>query len=679
MSLYQGIDGIDSNFANKMQDAFNKKDYQYLKTPYNNSTLGKTLTNLFYGGSTKNMDEGLAQFIIEMAHLDTHLFIQDMEISNINIISNLIYNKIDSFFQEAKFQKNLALETKTDQIIEIFSNIYNERTVFDFLQKHKTKFNEKEVAKLFPLEMKNIIEKAKQEGGAGAAIRKKVQEENLNLVESYNLIIQFLCVTIQESITKELTNIELDGITLQEFILEILSDESIVSVKRQGASRANEGYTLASYSIDTQKLREKVAKYIVDKDNNTSQDNGIIKKITETDVKKILDEGAKDILNQYNLGLKKYLLVVKSNSVAWEYYENNLLASVTQIAIRDWEQQMKPSPVSELYKEIERANNASIHAAEWNKTVVQIENLEKRLTQTNSLSSTDKKEIENIVNKFNKTDKDDAEMIKKMENFFLTQNYAEGINVIKKRLVSKRAGYIANFNGGIGEIFITTIISKIAPKNWDVYQKGSSKNLYGQSAHADITIGDIGIQSKVYEKNNIKLYENTKVTFKLQDALRYLNTTLNVKGQTINEAELQAFRFFLLNNTILKDLDIIDWTDNDFVTALNLRLANFIRYSDGLTDLENIKNNFFIINFNIVPASVIFLRMADMFKEKNTYDRILIDFQNHVDINGLKNYSPSDGEESKYLIKNLLSYLSDSFALFKSFELNLNDIGADIF
>jgi len=31
---------------------------------------------------------------------------------------------------------------------------------------------------------------------------------------------------------------------------------------------------------------------------------------------------------------------------------------------------MKPSPVSELYKEIERANNASIHAAEWNKTVV---------------------------------------------------------------------------------------------------------------------------------------------------------------------------------------------------------------------------------------------------------------------------------------------------------------------
>jgi len=131
------------------------------------------------------------------------------------------------------------------------------------------------------------------------------------------------------------------------------------------------------------------------------------------------------------------------------------------------------------------------------------------------LSSTDKKEIENIVNKFNKTDKDDAEMIKKMENFFLTQNYAEGINVIKKRLVSKRAGYIANFNGGIGEIFITTIISKIAPKNWDVYQKGSSKNLYGQSAHADITIGDIGIQSKVYEKNNIKLYENTKVTFKL--------------------------------------------------------------------------------------------------------------------------------------------------------------------
>jgi hypothetical protein len=33
-----------------------------------------------------------------MGHLDTHKFIEDMEISSINIATNMIYNKIDNFF-----------------------------------------------------------------------------------------------------------------------------------------------------------------------------------------------------------------------------------------------------------------------------------------------------------------------------------------------------------------------------------------------------------------------------------------------------------------------------------------------------------------------------------------------------------------------------------------------------
>jgi len=53
---------------------------------------------LFYGGDASKIDSGLTQFIIEMAHLDTHKFIEDMEISSVNIVTNLIANKIEDFF-----------------------------------------------------------------------------------------------------------------------------------------------------------------------------------------------------------------------------------------------------------------------------------------------------------------------------------------------------------------------------------------------------------------------------------------------------------------------------------------------------------------------------------------------------------------------------------------------------
>jgi len=135
----------------------------------------------------------------------------------------------------------------------------------------------------------------------------------------------------------------------------------------------------------------------------------------------------------------------------------------------------------------------------------------------------------------------------------------------------------------------------------------------------------------------------------------------------------------LLNNTILRELGVIDWTNNDFITSLNLRLANFIRYSDGLTDLGDIKNNFFIINFNIVPASVIFLKMADMFKNKDIYSDLMITFTNNTDYEGLSNYNPNSSEESAYSIGNLLRFLADSNAVFKSFTLDLSELGIEVF
>lgn len=678
MSLYQQLEGDEHLFSDAMKNAYSTKKYNYLTTSYGDSNLGKALTNLFYGGKADNLDSGMTEFIKEMAHLNTQDFIKDMEVSSINIVTSVINNKLESFFQEAKFQKNLALESGDENIIETFSNVYNEKNIFDILQETKEVISEKDVVKLFPKEMQKIIAEAKASSANGSQARQAVKEGSINLSTLYNLILKNIVETIQKEITQELNSVETkDGKSIATLIKEILIDKNIVSVRSKGAQRA-EGFSLAVFTIDTKKLRERLAKEIINKKNDNSEE-GILKKISETDTRSALSDGAKEVLKQYNLSLQKYLVATRANSLAWSYYEKELLSSVASLAIRDWEASSKPSPASQLYEEIDKANQASISAASRSKSIETLENIEKRLSEKGQINSADEKAIEQIIEGFDKTDKDDAKMISEMQKCFSKKDIKGGIEIVRKRLVSKRAGYIANFNGSIGEIFITAILNKIGPANMEVYQKGSSKNLQGQSAHADITAGNIGIQSKVYEKNNIKLYDNTKVTFKMKDALRYLNTNTS-SGDTINDSELQAFRFFLLSNTLLSDLKMDDyWTDNDFVTALNLRLANFIRYSDGLTDLGNIKNNFFIINFNIVPASVIFLKMADLFSKKDTFDQSLIQFTNNTNYVGLSNLNPKEMEPEDYLINNLLFYLEDSNALFKSFELNLNDIGADIF
>jgi hypothetical protein len=49
-------------------------------------------------------------------------------------------------------------------------------------------------------------------------------------------------------------------------------------------------------------------------------------------------------------------------------------------------------------------------------------------------------------------------MINEIEKAFINNNYQEGIKILRKRLKAKRAGYIANFNGSIGEIFISAIL-----------------------------------------------------------------------------------------------------------------------------------------------------------------------------------------------------------------------------
>jgi len=71
-------------------------------------------------------------------------------------------------------------------------------------------------------------------------------------------------------------------------------------------------------------------------------------------------------------------------------------------------------------------------------------------------------------------------------------------------------------------------------------------------------MGNVGIQAKVYDKDDIKLYSDTTIHFNTDDALRYLRTSGSTSKTAELNDELTAFRFFLLNNTILKEVGIQD-------------------------------------------------------------------------------------------------------------------------
>jgi len=56
----------------------------------------------------------------------------------------------------------------------------------------------------------------------------------------------------------------LKDIDINSFVKEILRDEEIIKVSKRGYSKTSGGFVLASYTINTAKLREKVAKFVVE-------------------------------------------------------------------------------------------------------------------------------------------------------------------------------------------------------------------------------------------------------------------------------------------------------------------------------------------------------------------------------------------------------------------------------
>lgn len=156
------------------------------------------------------------------------------------------------------------------------------------------------------------------------------------------------------------------------------------------------------------------------------------------------------------------------------------------------------------------------------------------------------------------------------------------------------SGYASNFNGTIGEIFVAFLL-KQSLGDLNVFQHGSGLGNTNKQVIDDVflkfknennTESKIGIQVKQYRNNALKLYETS---VKLNEAQKYLNNN-----------DINMLLFLIGNDTLLSD------NTSDIFSFINSFLAShidsFIRHSEQGADL---RDNFYIINFNVIPASML--------------------------------------------------------------------------
>ena len=236
---------------------------------------------------------------------------------------------------------------------------------------------------------------------------------------------------------------------------------------------------------------------------------------------------------------------------------------------------------------------------------------------------------------------------------------------------AKMRGYVSTIQGSVGETIFTVLTRETMGEQ--VYQLGRARNKKSQQAHADIAIelekemGKVGIQAKIYKNNIVDLYGDSKVNFAADEAIRYLGS-----GDA-----LVAFRFFLVNGTILNSINNTDkYNQEFFIDVLKQRLDYFIRVGDGLSTLEDIKNNFYLINFNLVPTSSILFLLRDTIISQNkkliTYTPDSVFPLSREQVQQTK----EDGTvvNRNLLDKNILSYINQK-AKFKGLTVNLNRLG----
>lgn len=230
------------------------------------------------------------------------------------------------------------------------------------------------------------------------------------------------------------------------------------------------------------------------------------------------------------------------------------------------------------------------------------------------------------------------------------QSYSNGSNVI----------------GHVGEGFAKFYLNSMKEGVAKIY--GQDSNKLGQQAHVDVGYDGIGLQVKNYSSvvNKFHLYE-TDVSVFTKAITRYIGDIEGI-GQG-NEIVIQL-RFLAAEHYNIEGSKNIISLKNAVKNVLELNIAYWTRYDDFQSNLDNMKNNFFLLNFKLIPASLIFQYLIINIKNKQK--------TNYFNLEGFVEKNPIKG------IKDLSSesQLSNLFPesgriIFEGFTFDLSSLGKE--
>lgn len=174
-------------------------------------------------------------------------------------------------------------------------------------------------------------------------------------------------------------------------------------------------------------------------------------------------------------------------------------------------------------------------------------------------------------------------------------------------------------SGTIGEIITAAFVKSF---EGDVTITGQTLSTLRKQSHVDIIASfnqkmrntgaiKFGMQVKNFTSVSKVFNLYTDTNFSLFDDIAY---------KYISDPKvLRALRFFSANVKTLevKGLHLSSPPLTEIIESLNIYTENFLRYSDPTADPDLIEfhNNFYVLNYSLVPASLIFARLAFEIKQ----------------------------------------------------------------
>lgn len=675
-----------SAFNEQVDIGFETKDPAYmLKQTYNGQPLYQALTYKLLDINDSNDTTGKWEFIQILSSLrsqDITSGLAGVELSPIEQAKEIIDGYVKSFaytMKEHRFNlKAQAPDLAEDQRKKLIEQAYHERFLFDMdLRKTDIKIKPKDVQDFaIGIPAPDNMELYRSSGSKDVQIA-FLKRHALKQKEMIQEIISLLGPLIKESLTEE----EIEDVLYS--ILEEgkpISSVGSINTKTNIVTSAGINKKFSAFMSPDGEGYKKLESIIQSEISTTS---GAEKEV-EITFKKELDEQLRSKLKNFHQNVYTFINNWNRPSLtrgitmedfkqrASNYYTLSLRAYVDEALENDYHNIVQNELArSELYDELKALTT----------TLTQIKTLADAREIANQAKKKTEEQLQEIISAATKDGKvklggkeyKPEDVLQKLKD---PKEVEVLLGALSTRITERVTGFVSNVQGSIGELIYTVLLRQTVGET-NAYQFGRARNEKGQQAHADIGFvidnNLYGIQSKVYQSNNATIYEKTTVNFASSDAIRYLGS----------EDALTAFRFFLVNNSVLESPlvnvppAVSENGEVSFLKILYDKLDYFIRYSDGLTSLENVHNTFYMINFNLIPASAVFFLIMQQLEieNNNKNSKKFIDYTPDKISLTESQVKGEDGKNKNLMNKDILKFIENK-ATFKGLTINLNSLGA---